>query len=80
MKNITISMPEDLARKVRVLAAKADTSMSQYLCQLAAEKAQAKSSYQASMERFLARKRGGIRTSGGPLPSRESLYDRDALR
>jgi hypothetical protein len=35
VKNITISMPEDLARKVHVLAAEADTSMSQFLCRFA---------------------------------------------
>lgn len=80
MRNITISMPDDLARKVRVLAAETDTSMSQFLCRLAEEKVRASSSYQASMKRFLARKRGGIRTEGGPLPSRESLYNRDVLR
>jgi len=80
MKNITISMPDDLARKVRVLAAKADTSMSQYLCRLAAEKAAEGDEYEAAMKRFLSRTRGGIRTEGGPLPSRESLYDRDVFR
>lgn len=80
MKNITISMPDALAKKTRVMAAEADTSMSQFLCQLVEEKARASSSYQASMKRYLARKRGGIRAEGGPLPSRESLYDRDVLR
>ncbi len=80
VKNITITMPDDLARKVRILAAEADTSMSQYLCRLVEEKAAAGDAYQAAMERFLSRKRGGIRTAGGPLPSRESLYDRDVLR
>lgn len=80
MKNITISMPEDVARKVRVLAAKADTSMSQFLCQLAEEKAAQDNEYQAAMERYLSRQRGDIRSEGGPLPSRESLYDRDVFR
>ncbi|MGJ3242200.1 MAG: CopG family transcriptional regulator [Opitutales bacterium] len=80
MKNITISMPDTLAKKTRIMAAEADTSMSQFLCRLVEEKARANSSYQTSMKRYLARKRGGIRTEGGPLPSRESLYDRDVLR
>ncbi len=85
MKNITISMPEDLARKVRVLAAKADTSMSQYLCQLAAEKAAAEKAaaddgYAAAMERYLSRNRGGLRLAGQKLPTREEVHDRDALR
>ena len=80
MKNIAITMPDDLARKVRVMAAEADTSMSQFLCRLVEEKAAADEGYRAAMERFLSRKRGGIRTTGGPLPSRDSLYDRDVLR
>ncbi|GEM_PF-5686313 len=72
-------MPEDLAKKVRVLAAKADTSMSQYLCQLASAKVAEEDDYEAAMKRFFSRQRGGIRTEGGLLPSRESLYDRNVF-
>jgi len=80
MKNITISMPDDLARKVRVLAAMAETSMSQYLCQLAAEKAEADDGYLAAMARYLARERGGLRLANQKLPTREEIHDRDAFR
>ncbi len=80
MKNITISMPEDLARKVRVLAARADTSMSQYLCQIASERAAADDTYASAMERYLSRNRGGLRLADQKIPSREEIHDRDALR
>ncbi|MFN0127288.1 MAG: hypothetical protein ACKV19_11450 [Verrucomicrobiales bacterium] len=80
VKNITISMPDELARRVRVLAAQADTSMSQYLCQLAAEKAVAEDSYTAAMARYLSRDRSGLRLAGQRLPTREEIHDRDALR
>lgn len=80
MKNITISMPDDLALKVRVLAAKADTSMSQFLCQLAAEKAGEEDGYEAARRRYLSRKRGGLRLAGQKLPTRDELYDRKVLR
>jgi len=80
MKNITISMPDDLAHKVRVLAAKADTSMSQYLCQLAAEKADEEDDYEAARKRYLSRKRGGLRLVGQKLPTRDELHDRKVLR
>jgi len=80
MKNVTISMPDELARRVRVLAAEADTSMSQYLCRLAAEKAAAADDYEAAMRSYLSRKRGGLTLSGRKLPSREELHDRNALR
>lgn len=80
MKNITISMPDDLARKVRVMAAESDTSMSQFLCKLAAEKAAAADQYQAAMKRYLSRKRGGLNLSGQKLPTREEIHDRHAFR
>lgn len=51
VKHITISMPDDLAWRVRGLAAQADTSMAQYLCRLAAEKAVAEDTYTAAMAR-----------------------------
>lgn len=80
MKNVTITMPDDLARKVRVLAAEADTSMSQYLCRLASEKAAADDSYEIAMRRYLSRNRGGLSLAGKKLPTREQIHDRDALR
>lgn len=73
-------MPHDLARKVRVLAAKADTSMSQFLCKLVAEKVQAENAYEKAMKSYLARRSYPLRTAGEPLPKREELYDRHALR
>lgn len=80
MKNITISMPDDLARKVRVLAAKADTSVSKFLCQLAEEKTREGDEYEAAMKRYMARGSRPLRESGQPLPKREEIYDRDVLR
>ncbi len=76
MKNVTISMPEELARKVRVLAAEADTSMSQFLCQLAEEKAAATDEYHLAMRHYLSRKRGGLHLKGQKLPPRAELHDR----
>ena len=80
MKNITITMPDDLARRVRVLAAEADTSMSQYLCQLTAEKVASDDSYEIAMRRYLSRNRAGLILAGQKLPTREEIHDRDALR
>ena len=80
MKNITITMPEDLARKVRVMAAEADTSMSQFLCRLIEEKTAKDDSYQAAMSRWLSRERGGLWLDGQKLPTRDEIHDRNALR
>lgn len=73
-------MPDDLARRVRVLAAEADTSMSQYLCQIVARQAEEMDGYQQSMSRYLSRKRGGLKLKSQKLPSRDELHDRHALR
>jgi len=80
MKNITITMPDDLARRTRVLAAEANTSMSQYLCQLVAKNVSTDDSYEAAMKRYLSRRRGGLRLSGQGMPSRDEIHDRHALR
>jgi predicted transcriptional regulator len=80
VKNITITMPDDLARKVRVMAAEADTSMSQFLCRLVEEKTVADDTYQAAMKRWLTRERGGLRLDGQKLPTRNEIHDRNALR
>lgn len=80
MKNITISMPDDLARKVRVMAAEADTSMSQFLCRVVQERAEAQDDYERAMRSYLSRQRGGLQIKGGKLPTRDEIHDRDALR
>ena len=80
MKNITISMPDDLARKVRVLAAMADTCMSQYLCRLAEEKAGQDEAYHLAMSSYLGRGSRRLRDPQQPLPSRDERNDRHALR
>ena len=80
VKNVTITMPDDLARKTRVLAAEADTSMSQYLCQLVAAKVANDDCYAAGMKRYLSRRRGGLRLSGQGMPSHDEIHDRHALR
>jgi len=48
MKNVTISKPDERARRAKALAAEVDTSMSQYLCRLAAEKTAATDDYEVS--------------------------------
>jgi predicted transcriptional regulator len=80
MKNITITLPDEVARKTRILAAEADTSMSQYLCGLIMEKLESDSSYQAAMKRYWSRPTRSLRATGQTLPSRDELHDREALR
>jgi predicted transcriptional regulator len=80
MKNITITLPDDIGRKTRLLAAEADTSMSQFLCRLVTEKIESEKEYQAAMTRFLRRSARLLQSEPTPYPDRDSLHDRHALR
>lgn len=80
MKNITITLPDEIARQTRVLAAEADTSMSEYVCDLITEKIESHSNYRSAMSRYLNRPTRILREGSEALPSREDLHDREAFR
>ncbi len=80
MRNVTITLDEEVAKWARVEAAKHDTSVSRMLGELLAEKMREENIYQAAMSRFLNRKAYPLRRPGASLPKREELYDRKVLR
>ena len=80
MKNITITLPDAVSRKTRILAAEAETSVSQYLCRLVTEKIEGETKYQAAMTRFLIREARPLQATSAPYPTRDSLHDRHAFR
>ena len=80
MKRITITLPDDLARWLRVRAAKDDRSMSGWVAQLLAEEMRRDDGYEVAMKRFLAVKPQRMEWVDGRRPTREELYDRPCLR
>ena len=54
MKNVTISLPEDLARWLRVKAAEEDRSISRWIAELLERMRRQEDEYDAAMERCLA--------------------------
>lgn len=78
MKNVTITLEEEVARWAKVFAAKRNTSVSKLLGEILKEKMAQEDEYEAAMNRYLSR-RYTIR-SKGPYPKREELYDRQRLR
>jgi hypothetical protein len=75
MKNVTISMSEELARWLRMEAAGADVSISRYLADLVAERKA--SVEQREVARLSYRSRSGRDISGGgQYPSRDAIHDR----
>jgi hypothetical protein len=78
MKNVTITLDEDVAQWARVFAARNNTSVSQLLGQILKEKMYQEEEYQAAMNRYISRKytvRSKVR-----IPKREELHDRTRLR
>jgi len=79
VKNVTISLDDELARWARVAAAKQELSLSAYLAALLRERMDRDSDYEVAMRRSLAR---------APLPlawrkrvrSRDEIHERPRIR
>jgi hypothetical protein len=81
MKNITISLDEELARLARVKAAEADKSLSRFVADLLKERLLDRSDDRAKfLLTFRSVKPVRLREPGERLPTREELYDRKLLR
>lgn len=75
MRNITISLEEDLAKWVRVWAAEHDTSVSALLAKVLREKKEAESTYSHAYHSFLDSQPQKI-SHGRGYPTRDQLYGR----
>ena len=80
MKNITIALPEDTARWVRVRAATEDRSVSRWLAELIEGMRRSEDEYDVAMKSFLARKPQKLQWVDGRRPTRDEIYDRPVLR
>jgi len=78
LRNVTVTLEEDVARWARIEAAQKETSVSRYLGDLLRERMLEKSAYESAMRRALARK-PFLETDGRYL-SREEAHDRARLR
>ena len=79
MRNITITLPEECARWVRVRAAQEDRSVSRWLAELLEGMRRREDDYDAAMERLLAIKPQKLNWIAGRRPTREEIYDRPIL-
>ena len=80
MKNVTVTLPEDVAHWVRVRAAQNDCSVSRWLADVLEKMRSQEDEYMIAMERFLARKTRELRWIDRQKPTREQLHDRTGLR
>ena len=82
MKNVTVTLPEDVALWLRIEAAKRDRSVSSWLAELLEGMRRQEDEYDVAMERFLARARQPrpLKRPGDRYPSRDELHDRAGIR
>ena len=79
MKNVTISLDQEVARWARIAAAENEMSLSRFVGEVLRERMQHLVEYERCMRDYLA-----IQPSGGsggrPLPGRDELHGRTSLR
>ena len=80
MKNVTVTLPDDVALQARIWAAEADTSVSQFLGRILVERMERESGYEQSKFRFLSRDAVKLQENPQPYPNRDDLHDRASLR
>ena len=80
LKNVTITLEEELARWARIEAARQDTSMSQMIARLLRERMLGADDYEAARRRYFAQEPRVHRSPGQRYPTRDEVHDRDRLR
>ena len=74
MKNVTITLEEEVARWARIRAAELDKSLSRLVGEMLKEQMVAEKGYDTARRRYLSRKATPIST--GTYPRRDDLHDR----
>ena len=74
--NITLKIDKDLLRKIRIVAAENDTSVSALLSQHLENIVRDREGYEAAKKRALANLRRGFNLGYVPAKSRDELHER----
>ena len=75
MKNVTITLDENVAEWARIWAAKNKSSVSRLVGETLKNLMQHETEYDIAMKKFLSKKPVALKTSA-KYPAREELYDR----
>lgn len=76
MKNVTITLDEEVARWARIRAAEKDTSVSRLVGEMLREKMTKEQAYQAAMQQYLSQRPRKLKKPGTQYPRREELHER----
>ena len=75
MRNITVTLDEEVARWVRVWAARHETSVSRFLGRLLRERMDQEVGYDRAMKQFLGRRPVKLKKTRAKYPSREAMHE-----
>lgn len=75
MKNVTITLEEEVSQWARIWAAKHHTSVSRMLGEMLRQRMLDEQGYEAAMKRHLTSKPVSLK-KGGKYPSRDELHER----
>lgn len=76
MKNVTITLDEEVIRWAKVWAARNDTSVSRMLGEELRRKMENERDYRRAKKRYLSREPRKLKARGQAYPQRDSLYER----
>ena len=80
MKNVTITLSEDLARWLRIRAAENERSVSKWVAELLEKMRRQEDEYETAMQRALSIAPRKMDWIDGRKPSREELHERASFR
>ena len=80
MKNITLTVEDEVARWAEVAAAKADTNVAGLMARLLERRMREEAQYEAARRRFMGTRPALRRDGRAKLPTRDELHDREMLR
>jgi hypothetical protein len=80
MRNVTITLEDEVARWARVEAARRDMSLSRMVGELLREHMREEQAYDSAMAEYLSRGPTGLKSGGDRYPRREEIHDRAGLR
>ena len=76
MRNVTITLDEEVARWARIRAAECDTSVSRLVGDMLRKKMMEDKSYIVAMEHYLSKIPKALKKTGLRYPSRQELHGR----
>jgi hypothetical protein len=80
MRNVTVSMEEEVARWARIAAAERELSLSRFVGVLLRERMDRDRAYELAMKRTFSRAPTPLKAPGDRYPTREEIHDRPRVR